>query len=130
MAKVVVKPYNMGTWSAARRCSQVRSALRRAFMFYLPLQEAKKRARRKALPGSRHKWEYQCACCKQWFKEKEIHIDHKIPCGGFAHDLSDLGVWAQRLISESPDDYQVLCKAVCHQARSDSQKTERKNNKT
>ena len=56
---------------------------------------------------------YRCALCGEVFPSKEVQVDHIVPCGSLK-SYADLGPFLQRLTAESPDDFQVLCKARCH----------------
>ena len=61
-------------------------------------------------PNKRQKWIYQCAHCKDWFKDKEIQVDHIIPVGTL-RCYDDLVGFLKRLTPE--EGFQVLCKE-CH----------------
>ena len=60
------------------------------------------------------KWEYQCLCCKAWFKEKEMEGDHILGCGSLKSE-EDLVTFITRLFAEV-DGWQWLCKE-CHKKK-------------
>jgi len=107
----VPRPFNAGEWTKSKYMQQIRGHLRRAFMYWKPLQLAKLEARRKnQSDNKRMKWEYQCAECNEWFPDKQVQIDHVIPCGSI-NELYDVPIFIKKLSAES--GYQVLCKD-CH----------------
>jgi len=110
--KTLLKPYNNGTWTKSRYMQQVRSFLRNAFRYWLPIKDAKLKNRRSNQSGNKRlKWEYQCFHCKQWFMGKDVQVDHSIPCGSIK-ELWDVPLFIQKLTAES--GYELLCKP-CHQ---------------
>jgi len=114
MAKQRVKrTRNLGTWTEAQFFSRIRSALRKLSMYWKPIQEARKRARRPYKgKNKRQKWEFQCAECKGWFPQKQINVDHIVPVGSL-RSSDDLKGFVERLFCEDVDGYKVLCKP-CH----------------
>ena len=123
MAKTRVKrTRNAETWTESQYWSAVRSALRRAFRYWKPATAAKADARR-LYTGSnkRQRWEYQCAHCERWFKDKEVQIDHITPVGSLKTP-EDLAGFLQRLTPE--DGFQVLCKE-CHKEKTQSERNNR-----
>jgi len=115
----VAKNRNGGTWSEARFWSQVRSSLRRGFMFWKPITDAKKAARRKYEgENKRRKWEYQCKECEGWFSDKEIAVDHIVPVGSLK-SYEDIEGFLKRLTIE--DGFQVMCKE-CHQGKTNRER--------
>ena len=88
--------------------SRIRSSLRRIWVYYKPRVAAKKLAER-TVKGKRHKYEYQCASCNNWFKSKEVEVNHKIPAGSLK-SFQDLPDFCERLFCEEPEGYTVLCK--------------------
>jgi len=117
----VARTRNSGTLTESAYWSVVRSALRRAFRYWKPAQEAKTNARR-AYKGKkkRQKWEYQCASCNEWFKEKEVQIDHIIAAGSLRCG-DDLKGFLERLTPEKSSSYQILCKK-CHKLKTKKDK--------
>lgn len=128
MSKRVARTRNCGTQTDAQYWNGIRSCLRNHFRYWKPMQDAKKLSRRlkpKRKKG-RHKYEYQCNHCEEWFQEKEVQIDHIIPAGRL-RSYEDIGKFVEKLTPEGIDSYQVLCKN-CHQIKTNKEKQERKNN--
>jgi 5-methylcytosine-specific restriction endonuclease McrA len=100
----------------------LRSALRRAFRYWKPLQQAKIDSR---IPyhgeNKRQKWMYKCAACKGYFKGSQVEVDHIHPIGTLKR-LEDLPAFVERLTAES--GYQVLCKS-CHLAKTNSERAKK-----
>ena len=124
--KLIDKPRNNGTLTEAGFWAYIRSSLRqRSLRGWKPLQECKKRARRPYEgENNRQKWEYQCANCKNWFMEKEIHVDHIVDAGSLRNG-DDLKGFIERLFCEI-DGLQVLCKDKCHREKTNEVITEKK----
>lgn len=111
----VTKARNGGTWSESRYYQQVRSALRRGFRFWKPMQDAAKAAR-VAVKGPRgQKWAFRCADCGKQFLRKDVQVHHKIECGQLKRP-EDLAGFLERLTCEDVNGYEVLCKP-CHSLR-------------
>lgn len=102
-------------WTTARFWAFVRSNLRRAHGHWPPFREAKLEGRKNKpaeTPG-RHKYEHQCEHCQEWFPEKMIEMDHRVPVGTLTkHD--DLPGFVMRLYAPA-SEYRKLC-IPCHQA--------------
>jgi hypothetical protein len=97
-------------WSSAKFWAFVRSGLRSTYNKWPPKWEVLKAAKR-AYEGEKkqQKWEYQCACCKEWFPQKEISVDHIVPAGSL-NSYDDLPGFVERLFV-GVEGLQVLCKA-------------------
>lgn len=81
-----------------------------------PIQKAKLAARRPSQSNNKRlKWEYQCACCREWFPDKEVKTDHIQPAGTLKC-AGDLPGFVSRLFCEN-EGLQVLCQTVCHAAK-------------
>jgi hypothetical protein len=105
-----IKPRNDGTWSESTYWVTIRNALKRAFRYWRPMAKAKLFVRRPYRgPNKRQKWEYQCAHCKNWFQEKMVNIDYKTPAGSIK-SMADIERFINRITSENPNDYQIICK--------------------
>jgi len=115
--KVIPKPRNNGTMTEAAFWSFIRSALRKASMYWKPLQQCKIDSRRAFKGGGRQKWEYKCNSCKKWFKDKEIEVDHIIDAGSL-RNADDLKGFIERCFVEA-GGYQVLCKP-CHREKTNA----------
>lgn len=98
-------------WSTARFWGFVRSKLRAGWVNWPPRYDALAAAKRNAEPGQRHKFEYQCAICKCWHKQKDVEVDHIIPIGSLK-SLEELPVFVDRLFAPA-DKLRVVCKP-CH----------------
>ncbi len=102
-------------WTTARFNQFVRSALRGAWSRWPPKYQCLNDGR-KTVKGKKHKYEYQCASCKKWFKAKEIQVDHIVPVGAFTtwdEFISKLFVGTEKL--------QRLCLS-CHLSKSKSER--------
>lgn len=118
----VIKPKtrNAGTMTEAAFWSYIRSTLRNKSRFWKPINLAKLKARRKySGPNKRQKFEYQCNCCKKWFPEKDINVDHIIPAGSL-NCANDLPAFVERLFCEV-QGLQVLC-SECHNIKTQKEK--------
>jgi 5-methylcytosine-specific restriction endonuclease McrA len=103
------------TWTTSKFWSFVRAGLRAKFTRWPPKYECLDEAKRPYVGESkRQKWEYQCACCEEWFPQKSVEVDHIIPCGSLK-DYQDLPGFVQRLFV-SKEDMQVVCKP-CHRGK-------------
>lgn len=108
------------TMTEAAFFTMIRSALRQKSRWWLPVQLAKKDARRAYIgTNKRIKWEYKCTKCKNWFFEKEIEVNHKIPAGSLS-SFEDLHGFVERLFCEK-EDLEVVCKE-CHKIETSKQK--------
>lgn len=115
---------NGGTWTEARFWQQVRSALRRGFRFWKPLQDALAAARI-ASPGPHGaKWAFRCQECTRYFRRKEIEVDHREPCGRLLGP-EDLAEFLRRLTPEGTGAFRVLC-VKCHREKTDREAAAKK----
>lgn len=104
------KTRNMFTWTEAKYFGTIRSALRRAFRYYRPMQEALNLASRPYVGTNKlQKKEFLCAHCNKWFKRSDVEIDHKLELGEL-RKYEDIVPFIQRMTVEDPDEYQILCK--------------------
>lgn len=127
MAKTKIqKTRNGGTMTEAQYFGKLRSTLRRAFMWWIPMKQALEVAKRPSQNSlnKRLKFEYQCANCGEWFPRKEIHVDHVVPCGSL-NTYDDIAQFVQNLTPEHADAYQILCKAKCHQEKTNRERKSR-----
>lgn len=104
-------------WSDSRFWSFIRSALRAAWSRYPVKWKVLDKAKR-AYKGTNknQKYEYQCAECKEWFKAKEVSVDHIIPAGTLKC-YADLPTFVEKLFV-AEQDLQVLCTKKCHAKKS------------
>ncbi len=111
----VKKTRNAGTMTEAAYFGMLRSGLRRTCRYWRPIVNARNAARRKYTgENKRQKWEFLCSACKGWYKQSEVEVNHKVPCGSL-RSLDDLAGFVERLTAESDDAYEVVCKP-CHKA--------------
>ena len=125
MGRTVEKKRAGGTWSEARYFSFIRSLLRRGFMKY-PVKYSVKNEASRPYKGTdkRRKKEYQCAVCSGWFADKEVAVDHIVPCGSLK-SYDDLPRFVSTLYCEA-NNLQVICN-TCHQQKSNREREERAN---
>lgn len=119
MAKRIklTKTRNAGKWTESEYFSRVRSALRRVFRYWIPMQKALELASRPSQSDNKRlKKEYQCAKCKKWRKRNDMQIDHKVECGSLK-TYDDIVPFLQRLTVEDINAYQILCKNTCHKQK-------------
>jgi len=107
------KTRNNGSMTEAAYFSWIRSGLRKMSMRgWKPIAQVRQEARRPYTgPNKRLKYEYKCAICKEYFPDKEIHVDH-ICAAGSLKSAKDLEGFVERLFCEK-DGLRVLCKP-CH----------------
>lgn len=107
-------------WTESKFWGFVRSGLRSTFSRWPPKYQAKAEARRPYVgPNKRQKSEYQCAICKKWHPDKDVEMDHIIPCGSLK-SYDDLAGFLERLAC-SKEGYRLLCKP-CHKRRTQEEK--------
>jgi len=123
MGRIVEKTRAGGTWSSARYFSFIRSLLRRGFMKY-PVKFQVKNEASRPYKGSdkRRKKEYQCAVCSGWFADKEVAVDHIVPCGSLK-SYDDLPRFVSTLYCEA-NNLQVICN-TCHQIKTNEERANR-----
>lgn len=126
------KTRNNGTMTESQFWSWVRSSLRRRTMYWKPIQAIKMDNRRKNTGEGRHKFEYQCKECKNWFpenttvrgkKKKNINVDHIVEAGSLKSG-ADLDGFISRLFCEK-DGLQILC-SDCHDIKTKEYKKSQK----
>ena len=120
MAKRGEKTHCGNTWSTARYFTFIRSGLRKMWSRY-PVRYQVLNDARRPYKGTdkRTKWEYQCNCCKKWFKAKDVQVDHIVSAGSLKC-YEDLPAFVQRLFCEA-DNLQVLCKE-CHHVKTQEER--------
>jgi len=116
----MLKPYNNGTWSAAKFRAFVTSALRRASGRWGPKHSCRKAAR-----IGRN--QYVCSACKKVVGNSETHIDHINPVVDPVRGFQGWDEYVARLFVEA-DGFRLLCTA-CHSAITAQQREVRKANK-
>lgn len=120
MPRKTVKNRAGGTWTESRYWTFIRSALRQAWSKY-PVRYQVLNDARQPFSGTdkRTKWEYQCNCCKKWFKSKDVQVDHIVSAGSLKC-YEDLPAFVKRLFCEA-DNLQVLCKE-CHHVKTQEER--------
>lgn len=116
MAKRTPPHEEYPAWTEAKFNQFVRSQLRAGWNKWPPKYEVLNLAKR-IVTGKRHKYEYQCNSCKNWFKGTEVEVDH-IESAGSSKDwnsfIKRLYVGVKKL--------QVLCKP-CHNDKTLEERT-------
>lgn len=120
--KLKPRTHAAGNWTQARYFQFIRSALRQAFQRY-PVKQKVLVDNRRDVKGKRHKHEYECAECLEWYQRKEVEVDHIVGAGSL-NDYSDLPGFVKRLYCE-PEDMQILC-IPCHQIKTNSERKRKK----
>lgn len=96
----------------------IKKPIERESVKWPPRQQALKKASRiSQLPDKRIKWERQCNHCKNWFKTKDVQLDHIVPKGKYSKER--FFGWLDRLLCKA-DGFQVLC-IPCHKIKSASE---------
>lgn len=117
----VEKTRNGKTMTEAQFFSKLRSGLRNAFRWWVPMQKALKAASRPSQSTNRRlKTEYHCAHCQNWFPRTQVEIDHIVECGSLK-SYDDIVPFIERLTAEDIESYQILCKP-CHRSKTDDYK--------
>ena len=98
-----------GRYSEAAFWSFIRSGIRAKHSRWAPRYAALAAAKRPYKgDNARQKFEYKCAVCKKYFMQKEVEVDHKIPCGSLKC-YDDLPGFVERMFCEE-DGYRIVCK--------------------
>ena len=109
-----------GSYTKAGYFGFIRSGLRAKWTRYPPKYQVLNAAKRPYMGSDkRRKFEYQCNACKNYFPQKEVQVDHKVPCGSLK-DYDDLPRFVERMFCE-PEDLQVLCKP-CHNRKTQEER--------
>lgn len=122
----VPRTRNASTMTESMFWSMIRSSLRQTSRWWKPIAAAKQAAKRPYKgPNKLQKFEYQCAKCQDWFKDKEVAVDHIVECGEL-RSSADLAGFVERLFCE--EGFQVLCRA-CHLSKTLNERFENKKQK-
>lgn len=101
-----------GRYTEAGFFGYIRAGLRAKFFRWGPRFDVLAAAKRKARnPAGRIKFEYECAICNNLFPQKQVEVDHIVPCGSLK-TYEDLPGFVERMFVEE-DGLRVLCKP-CH----------------
>ncbi len=98
--------------------SIILSGLGKAWMFWPPRLEAKKRAKHPTKKG----W-YTCELCHE--DREKIEIDHKIPCIRPADGFTNWDEYIRRRFVESSEQLTALCHE-CHKTKTQAENKERR----
>lgn len=102
-------------WTTSKFWSFIRSGIRSKFNRWPPKYEVLQAARRNVKhTKTRQRYEYKCAECLNYFPQKEVEVDHKVPAGSLKCS-EDLAGFVERVFC-SKDELQVLCKP-CHKIK-------------
>jgi hypothetical protein len=108
----VAKTRGDGTYTEAAFWGFIRSGLRAKYQRWKPRYTALKNARRAYKgPNKQQKWEFLCELCDRWHMQKDVEVDHIVPCGSLK-SYDDLPGFVERLFCEV-DGLRVVCKP-CH----------------
>lgn len=114
-------------WTNARFWAFVRSALRSAWSRYPPKFKVLAKAKRNYEgTNKQQKYEYHCAMCGEWFKAKDVSVDHIVPAGTLT-TYEDLPNFVRNLFV-SEDMLRVLCN-TCHASVTKEQRRAAKEDK-
>jgi len=73
-----------------------------------------KKAQRKSMSANKKlQYEYQCSQCKQWHPQKNVEVDHIVPCGKL-QEYNDLPGFVERMFV-GEDKLRLVCKP-CHKS--------------
>ncbi len=122
MARTTPPFSNYPAWTTAKFFGFIRSGLREKFNRYPVKYEALKAACSDVETGEVFKTGqragqnktvkmYECAECKQLFRQKSVQVDHKEPAGSLK-SFKDLTGFAERLFC-GVEGLQILC-SPCH----------------
>ena len=109
-------------WTTSRYFQFIRSMLRRGWSRYPPKFDALNKVKKKVV-GKRHKFEYRCSSCKQWFKRSEVEVHHLVDAGPL-NSYDDLPGFVERLFT-SEDMLSVEC-VSCHREITKRMKDEKR----
>jgi 5-methylcytosine-specific restriction endonuclease McrA len=107
-------------WSEAKKWGFIRSKLRAGWNRWPPKFAVLAAGKRKYEgPNKLQKHEFQCSECGEWFKQKDVEVDHIIPAGQL-RAYEDLPAFVERLYC-GVDSLRILCKP-CHKVITKEQK--------
>jgi capsule polysaccharide export protein KpsC/LpsZ len=106
------KPFNSGTMTTSQFFGMIRSALRKASIYWKPITQVKNESR---VPykgdNKKRKYSYICNKCKKEYSSLEVNVHHIIDCGSLK-SFEDLPQFVKNLFVEK-EGLIVLCKK-CH----------------
>ena len=125
MAQRKPRPYGNGRYTEAGFWNFVRSGLRQKYNKWGPKYDVLKEARQ-ASRAKRYKWKYRCAICQELHPNKNVQVDHIVPCGSL-RSFSDLPGFVKRLFCEK-EGLRVLCKQCHNKVTQEQRKNAASNN--
>lgn len=110
-------------WSQARFWSYLRSGLRAAYNKWPPKWDVLKAAKRPYTGNSKQqKWEFKCAVCGKYYKQKDVSVDHVVPAGAL-NSFDDIAGFCSRLFV-GVEGLQVLC-TTCHSTKTKEERVDK-----
>lgn len=102
-----------GTMTESAFLAWVRSALRSKSLRWPPRNEAIQKSRRAYHgPNKLQRWEHECSICHNWFKGKDVVVDHYPKPAGSILTIADVSEFVNNLYCEVTN-MRVLC-SPCH----------------
>lgn len=102
-----------GTMTESQYLAFIRSCLRSKWLRWKPRSDILQMSRRNKQKEGKHKFEYQCSICKDWFLQKEMEVDHYPKSAGSILSVEDIGEFCNNLFCEV-ENLRVVCKP-CHE---------------
>ena len=101
-------------WSESKFWAFIRSGLRAKFSRWPPKYTVLNDAKRPYKgPNKKQRYEYKCSECKKHHLQKDVEVDHIIPCGSLKQ-YEDLAGFVERMFC-GKDGLRVVCKP-CHKS--------------
>ena len=115
---------NYPKWSTAKFWSFIRSGLRAKWSRWPPKYEALAAAKRGYKgPNKLQKYEYKCSQCKKYHKQKDVEVDHIVPCGTLKC-VEDLPEFVSKMFVGT-EKLRVVCKP-CHRGLTNEERESKK----
>lgn len=107
-------------WSQAKFWGFVRAGLRAKAQRWPPRYQVLAESKRKYEgDNKRQKFEYLCNRCKEYHQQKNVEVNHIVPCGRLS-SFDDLPGFVERLFC-AKEGLEVICKP-CHKIETTKQK--------
>lgn len=112
------------SWSTAKFWGFLRSGMRSTYNRWPAKWDVLNKSKRAFTgAGKQQKWEYLCAKCEKYHKQKDVSVDHTIPAGSL-NNFDDIAGFVERLFV-GPEHLQVLCKS-CHNTKTQEERKQGK----